>query len=227
MENNLNLESLKPLKEQLENYCSEIKLDTCLNYNKNSGTIFSIKINNKLSRNLVNSLVQNIINIKENSFYSIIANKENGTIKFSFLANRGEENKFLNNLLNFIKIIKLNKLFSTETNTLEQTVPVKIIQTFRIVDEQKLPNLCVSYILSSNQISIDNKLFSLNDGISVMNNIQNNPNFTTKFFNLNSTNADYKDFRISNLKNFCKTAQVGFNAVSNFSNVFVFSDSST
>ena len=60
-----------------------------------------------------------------------------------------------------------------------------------------------------------------------MNDLQNNPNFTTKFFNLNSDNADYQNFRISNVKNFCKTAPVGFNAVSSISNVFAFSDSLT
>ena len=182
-----------------------------LNFQRN------IKINSKLSQNLVNSLVQNIINIKEDSFYEISASKKDSVIIFSFLAKKDEESKFLSNLLNFIKIIKLNNLYTTKTDTIEQTIPIKMIQTLSTIDEQKLPAFTISYVLPSCQIKIQDNLFLLNDGVEMLNNLQNNPNYTTKFFNIGSNHDNLQNLKLSNIKNFCKTVPVEYSAISNLS----------
>ena len=215
MENTL--ENILPLKESLVKYCNEIDLDANVIFTQNSNAKFNIKITNKFSRNLVNSLVQNIINIKEDSFYEISGVKENGVIIFSFLANKGEESKFLSNLLNFIKIIKLSNIFTTKTDTIEQTIPIKMIQTLSTIDEQKLPAFTISYVLPSCQIKIQDNLFLLNDGVEMLNNLQNNPNYTTKFFNIGSNHDNLQNLKLSNIKNFCKTVPVEYSAISNLS----------
>lgn len=207
------IDNLKPLIESLESYCIQIKLDVKVDYKLNENLSFNIKLNNKFSRNLSNSLLQNIINIKEDSFYKISAQKINGTINFTIISKKGEECKFLNNLQNFLKIIKLNKLYTTETDALEQTIPIKMVQTLKLIDEQKLPDFKIHYILSSNMLQIQNEIYSLDSGINLMNQLQNNPNYTDKFLKQNLQ----ENYKLTNLKNFCKTVPISLTAIETIS----------
>jgi hypothetical protein len=85
--------------------------------------------------------------------------KSNEYILFSFFSSPGMEKKFFGNLINFIKIIKLNNLYNKDANILEEIVPIKMIQFAK--------NFRITYNILNKQLKIEKSIYSVEARIRV------------------------------------------------------------